>query len=92
MLVRMDRGIVVTELQGLHAGLNPVSGDFSCSAKGFSISAGKKDGALRNFTIAGNFYDLIQRIQLRADDRRLDTQSHFSSPSLAVESLAVSAR
>jgi PmbA protein len=87
-----DRAIVVTELHGLHAGLNPVSGDFSCSAKGFAIRSGKKDGALRNFTISGNFYDLIQRIQRRADDRRLDTQSHFSSPSLAVESLAVSAR
>ena len=92
MIARMDRGIAVSELQGLHAGLNPVSGDFSCSAKGYAIRGGKKDGALRNFTVSGNFYDLIQRIQLRGNDRRLDTQSHFSSPSLDVESLAVSAR
>jgi len=37
----MDSGIMITELQGLHSGLNSISGDFSLAALGFEIKGGK---------------------------------------------------
>ena len=37
----MGEGLLITELGGLHAGANPVSGDFSLIAKGFRVAGGK---------------------------------------------------
>lgn len=35
MLKAVDNGIYVNSVQGLHAGLNPISGDFNLQASGF---------------------------------------------------------
>ena len=35
MLERTGDGLLITELQGMHAGANPTTGDFSLAAKGF---------------------------------------------------------
>jgi len=90
LLSGIGAGILITEVQGLHAGLNPVSGDFSCSARGFAVEGGKKARALRNFTVSGNFYDLIAGIEARGSDLREDLSDPFRSPSLALAALSVS--
>lgn len=85
-------GIYVTEIEGL-ASLNTTSGDFSAGAKGFEIVGGKRGAALRNFTIAGNFLEFIASIRGVADDLRLDAWfDTLRSPSLLIESLAISGR
>lgn len=90
LIAAVGKGILITDVQGLHAGLNPVSGDFSCSARGFAIEGGKRSQALRNFTVSGNFYDLIAGIEAVGSDLRHDVFDHFRSPSLAIASLSVS--
>jgi PmbA protein len=90
LLSGIGEGILITDVQGLHAGLNAVSGDFSCSARGFSVQGGKKAGALRNFTVSGNFYDLIAGLEAVASDLREDVSDSFRSPSIAVASLSIS--
>ena len=52
----------IVDLTGLHSGGNPVSGDFSFGAAGFLCRDGERRRAVRNITVAGNFYDLLQRI------------------------------
>jgi PmbA protein len=89
----VGEGIYVTDVQGLHAGLNPVSGDFSCAARGCLIHEGVKSQALRNFTISGNFYEIIRRLSGRANDRRKDDpMRRFSSPALFIEKLDISGK
>ena len=39
----MENGVLVTEVNGLHAGLNPISGAFNVQAPGFEIKTGKID-------------------------------------------------
>jgi len=85
-------GVYVTELEGLHAGLDPVSGDFSCGAKGFAIEGGQRGRPLKNFTVSGNFYELIKDIAALANDRRLDSYERFTSPSLLLGSLSISGK
>ena len=41
ILETVDKGVMITDLQGLHSGLNPVSGDYSLSAHGYEIENGK---------------------------------------------------
>ena len=81
-------GIYITEVQGLHAGLNGISGDFSLSASGFLIKDGKLDHPVHEITIAGNFFDLLNQIEGIGNDLDFGP-SNIGSPSLFVKSLAV---
>ncbi|ADD29133.1 TldD/PmbA family protein [Meiothermus ruber] len=60
--VQMDSGIVVTDLMGLHAGANPISGEFSLQALGLKVEGGEVAHPVENFTVAGNFLELLNRI------------------------------
>ncbi len=60
--VQMDSGIVVTDLMGLHAGANPISGEFSLQALGLKVEGGEVAYPVENFTVAGNFLELLTRI------------------------------
>ncbi|MCX8089204.1 MAG: metallopeptidase TldD-related protein, partial [Meiothermus ruber] len=60
--VQMDSGIVVTDLMGLHAGANPISGEFSLQALGLKVEGGEVAYPVENFTVAGNFLELLNRI------------------------------
>ncbi len=55
-------GLYITELKGLHAGCDAVTGDFSIESAGFLIKNGQKAGAVKAFTVAGNFFELLQSI------------------------------
>ncbi|MBL7006690.1 MAG: TldD/PmbA family protein [Spirochaetia bacterium] len=90
LLQQLDSGILITEVEGLHAGLDPITGDFSLSAKGYRVSHGNQGDPVRNFTIAGNFFEFINRISEKADDRRTDRMSAFSSPSLLISDVSIS--
>ena len=59
----VEKGIYITELKGLHAGANAVTGDFSIESAGFLIENGKLGGAVKSFTVAGNFFDLLKNIE-----------------------------
>lgn len=90
LLTQAGDGILITDVEGLHAGLDPISGDFSLSAKGFEISGGSQGGPLKNMVVAGNFYELAKALAGKADDRRTLTHEPFSSPSILIDGLAVS--
>ena len=57
-----DGSIFVTEMKGFHAGANDVTGDFSIESAGFLVEGGKKGRALKSFTVAGNFFDLLKKV------------------------------
>ena len=88
LLAGMENGLLITELSGLHAGANPISGDFSLLARGFEIAGGKPVRAVEQFTVAGNFYTLLQEITAVADDLLFEG-SPVGSPSVAVKSLNI---
>ncbi|NQT59488.1 MAG: TldD/PmbA family protein, partial [Bacteroidetes bacterium] len=90
LLRQLGSGVIITEVEGLHAGLDPITGDFSLSAKGYRISDGEQGDPVRNFTIAGNFFEFINRIAAKADDRRTDRMQAFSSPSLLIPDVSIS--
>lgn len=57
-----DGSIFVTEMKGFHAGANDVTGDFSIESAGFLVENGKQGRAIKSFTVAGNFLDLLKKI------------------------------
>ena len=89
LLASVGEGLVITSVSGLHAGANPVSGDFSLLSKGYTIKDGKRDKSVEQITVAGNFYELLKNIRAFADDLTFPGGS-VGSPSADVGELSVS--
>lgn len=92
LLEQVGEGVYITSLGGLHAGANPVSGDFSLQSKGFLIAGGKKTTAVKSFTVAGNFYDLLKNITALASNLELPGMGSFGSPSVRVDGLTIAGK
>ena len=85
-------GIYITEVKGLHAGANAVTGDFSIESAGFLIKDGKKAGAVKSFTIAGNFFDLLKQISALSDKVEISALGGFTtfgSPAVLIKDMSV---
>ncbi|MCB0980913.1 MAG: TldD/PmbA family protein, partial [Ilumatobacter sp.] len=59
LVADVEDGILVQSVQGLHSGVNPISGDFSVGASGLSISGGQLGAPLREFTIASTLQRML---------------------------------
>ncbi len=62
LFAEMGEGLYITELKGMHAGCDAVTGDFSIESAGFAVKDGKLAGAVKAFTVAGNFFELLKNI------------------------------
>jgi len=89
---KVENGLIIDEVQGLHSGANQVSGDFSLSARGFLIENKKIIRPVEQITISGNFLQLLKDIVLIGDDFKmgLPGSGHFGSASVVIKSLDVS--
>ena len=63
LIARIDRGLLVQEVTGLHSGVNPVSGDFSTGAEGMLIAGGALGAPVREFTIASTIQRMLLDIE-----------------------------
>ena len=55
----VDDGLLVQSVQGLHSGVNPISGDFSTGAAGLLITNGDVGAPVREFTIASTLQRML---------------------------------
>lgn len=70
LLADMGEGILITDITGLHAGANTVSGDFSLSAEGFLVTDGKLGQAVADRIVgegAGGFRVTVKERGVRLD-------------------------
>ncbi len=88
LLQDMGNGLLITDISGLHAGANTISGDFSLLAEGFYIQNGKKAYPVEQITVAGNFYQLLEQIQAVGNDLFF-AQSGKGSPSVRVKEMDI---
>lgn len=89
LLSSVGNGVVITGVSGLHAGANPVSGDFSLLSKGYVIVDGKPSQSVEQITVAGNFYDVLKNIRSVANDL-IFPMGNIGSPSADVGELFIS--
>ena len=95
LLEKAGNGVYITDLNGLHAGADPISGDFSLQSAGYMIENGKKTTYVKSFTVAGNFYDLLKNITGLANNCRLPMafgMTAFGAPATLVEGLSVAGK
>lgn len=85
-------GIILTDLSGLHAGVNAISGDFSLLCEGYLIENGKKGRPVEQITAAGNFYDMLKQIKSVGNDiiNIPAGQGEFFTPSVLFSNISIS--
>ena len=59
IIADVDEGVLVQSVQGLHSGVNSISGDFSVGASGLLISGGAVGAPVREFTIASTLQRML---------------------------------
>jgi PmbA protein len=91
MIASVEKGIMITELQGLHSGLNSISGDFSLAALGYLIEDGKISRPVEQITVAGNYFEMLNNIEETGSDLKfgLPGGAYIGSPSLKIKKLAI---
>ncbi len=84
-------GVFVTDVAGLHSGVNPVTGVFSVGASGQAIRAGELAEPLREFTIAGDLGALLGGVRAAgAEARWVPFGGSVRTPPLLIGAMAVS--
>ncbi len=84
-------GVYITDIMGLHAGLNPRSGNFSLQSNGFMIENGKVTHGLDVVTVSGNLVDLFNSIIEVGNDSK-EFVSGAKCPSVLVKKIVVSGK
>lgn len=86
-------GLYVTEVSGLHASVDRVTGHFSIPGKGIIIKNGELTRPVTNITISGNIFDFFKGIDGVANDltweKREDT---IGTPTFKVASIKISGK
>jgi PmbA protein len=63
LIARAGDGLYVTDVAGLHSGVNPVSGTFSVGATGRLIENGELSTPVREITIASDLVTMLKGVQ-----------------------------
>ena len=95
LLAKAGNGVYITDLSGLHAGADPISGDFSLQSAGYMIENGQKTTYVKAFTVAGNVYELLKNITALANNSHLPRamgSTAVGAPSVLVEGLSIAGK
>lgn len=83
-------GVFITDVAGLHSGVNPVSGVFSVGASGRAIRQGELAEPLREFTIAGDLLSMLESVREVGDEPRwVPFGGSVSTPPLLIGAMTV---
>jgi PmbA protein len=91
LLREADDGVLVTDVAGLHSGVNPVSGVFSVGASGRAIAGGALAEPLREFTIASDLVSMLRAVRAAGSRPRwVPFGGSVSVPPLLIGEMVVS--
>lgn len=79
----------VISLKGLHSGTNAISGYFSLAVEGLLMKDGQIQQHVKDVTLSGNFYEILQQIQAVGDRLEPSSTHSFFSPEIRFGSLSV---
>jgi PmbA protein len=84
-------GLYVTDVAGLHSGVNPVSGTFSVGASGRLIEGGEPGRPVREITIASDLVSMLKAVRAVGSEARwVPFGGSVKAPPLLIAEMAVS--
>jgi PmbA protein len=91
LVAEAGEGLYVTDVAGLHSGVNPVSGTFSVGASGRLIENGRLGTPVREITIASDLVSMLKSVRLTGSEARwVPFGGSVKAPPLLVSEMAVS--
>jgi PmbA protein len=91
LVAEAGEGLYVTDVAGLHSGVNPVSGTFSVGASGRLIEGGRLGTPVREITIASDLVSMLKSVLLTGSEARwVPFGGSVKAPPLLVAEMAVS--
>jgi PmbA protein len=90
MVSSVENGVYVTSVQGLHAGLNPISGSFNLQSSGFMIEDGKVTKPVTLIILSGTLQEMLNNVKHVGSD--FEFKRGVGAPSLLIESMAISGK
>ena len=91
LVAECGNGFLLTDVAGLHAGINVINGDFSLQSSGFEIKDGKVGKAVNLIVTSGNIKTLLNEVELIGSDLEFKT-SNIGAPSLLVKNISISGK
>ncbi len=91
LFAEIGDGVLITEVSGLHAGMNEQSGNFSLQSSGYLIKNGKRDRGLDVITISGNLLEVFNDVLSVGSDLEA-SYSGVAAPSLLIKKINVSGK
>lgn len=91
IIATVEDGVYITDVTGLHAGLNPISGDFNVQSSGFLIKNGKIDAPITLFVLSGNFLEMLNNVEIIGNDLEEEFLS-TAAPTIKVKSFQISGK
>lgn len=70
ILKEVGEGVLITSIGGLHAGVNPTSGEFNVQSSGYMIRNGKIAEAITLIILSGKFQDVFNNVILVGNDSK----------------------
>ena len=92
LLEGIDEGVYINDINGIHAGVNPVAGTFNLQSSGFMIRNGKLAEPVTLFVMSGTFEELFNSVEMISNDVEKIFARNFNCPSLRIKSLAISGK
>ncbi|MEK6277550.1 MAG: TldD/PmbA family protein [Actinomycetota bacterium] len=93
LLAEAGDGVYVTDVAGLHSGVNPVSGVFSVGASGRVLSGGELAEPVREFTIASDLVSMLRAVrEAGAEHRWVPFGGSVRTPHLLIGEMTVSGK
>ena len=91
LVAEAGEGLLVTDVAGLHSGVNPVSGTFSVGAEGRLIEGGELGRPVREITIASDLVGMLRAVRAVGSEARwVPFGGSVKAPPLLVAEMAVS--
>ena len=91
LLAAAGEGLFVTDVAGLHSGVNPVSGTFSVGASGRLIEGGEPGAPVRELTIASDLVSMLQAVrEVGSQTRWVPFGGSVKAPPILVGEMAIS--
>ena len=91
LVAEAGEGLMVTDVAGLHSGVNPVSGTFSVGAEGRLIEGGELGRPVREITIASDLVAMLRAVRAVGSEARwVPFGGSVKAPPLLVGEMSVS--
>ena len=88
LVCTLNNGIVITDLSGLHSGVNPITGDISLDAKGYLVENGKLTTPLNAILLTANIFEILNNVKYIGNDLRFGS-TKVGSPSILCENIMI---